>query len=186
MAILFGFPTPQDGKSAYQTWLDLGFVGTEADFIASLKGATGTAGINGTNGAAGKSAYQTWIDLGNSGTETDFINWLKADISNLGLPVAYNFYQGSSGITTNQATGSYVKIGKLVVFSGSYRASLPNGSFKLPLPISKGFVYLSSNMKSGLSKYHDLVMDIADNQTVYFKGTTSGADYHFTITYICQ
>lgn len=30
--------TPQKGDSAYQTWLDLGNTGTEADFIASLKG----------------------------------------------------------------------------------------------------------------------------------------------------
>lgn len=32
------------GKSAYQIWLDLGNTGTEADFIASLKGEKGDAG----------------------------------------------------------------------------------------------------------------------------------------------
>ena len=31
-----------DGKSAYQIWLDEGNVGTEQDFLASLKGADGT------------------------------------------------------------------------------------------------------------------------------------------------
>lgn len=30
-----------DGKSAYQSWLDQGNVGTEAQFLASLKGADG-------------------------------------------------------------------------------------------------------------------------------------------------
>lgn len=34
-------PTPADGKSAYQVWLDLGNTGTEADFFASLKGDQG-------------------------------------------------------------------------------------------------------------------------------------------------
>jgi len=43
------------GKSAYQIWLDLGYTGTEADFIAALKGAkgnTGEAGTAGTNAPA--------------------------------------------------------------------------------------------------------------------------------------
>lgn len=39
-----------DGASAYQTWLSLGNSGTEADFLASLKGADGVDGTNGTNG----------------------------------------------------------------------------------------------------------------------------------------
>lgn len=34
---------PQDGKSAYQIWLDNGNVGSEADFLASLKGDTGVS-----------------------------------------------------------------------------------------------------------------------------------------------
>lgn len=43
-----------DGKSAYQIWLDAGNSGTEADFLASLKGADGRDGTNGTNGINGK------------------------------------------------------------------------------------------------------------------------------------
>ena len=48
-----------DGKSAYQIWLDEGNVGTEQDFLDSLKGAdgqdgqNGRDGINGTNGQDG-------------------------------------------------------------------------------------------------------------------------------------
>jgi hypothetical protein len=63
-----------DGKSAYQTWLELGNTGTEADFIASLQGSDGTDGADGT---IGKSAYQTWLELGNTGTEADFIASLQ-------------------------------------------------------------------------------------------------------------
>ncbi len=67
-----------DGKSAYQIWLDAGNKGTQQDFLNSLKGTQGEKGDPGSNGNDGKSAYQTWLDLGNSGTEQDFINSLKA------------------------------------------------------------------------------------------------------------
>lgn len=62
-------PKPEltDGASAYEVWLSLGNVGTQQDFINSLKGAN----------AVSKSAYDIWIDLGNVGTEQDFINSLK-------------------------------------------------------------------------------------------------------------
>ncbi|MDC1188885.1 hypothetical protein N8089_03740 [Flavobacteriales bacterium] len=73
----------QDGKSAYQIWLDLGNVGTEADFVNSLTGPQGIQGqagndgadgINGIDGQDGVSAYETWLSLGNEGTEQDFIS----------------------------------------------------------------------------------------------------------------
>ena len=41
-------PKGDDGKSAYQVWLDAGNTGTEADYLASLKGATGAPGKDGT------------------------------------------------------------------------------------------------------------------------------------------
>ena len=44
----------EDGKSAYQIAVDEGFEGSEADWLASLKGADGKDGINGTNGVDGK------------------------------------------------------------------------------------------------------------------------------------
>jgi hypothetical protein len=61
-----------DGKSAYQSWLDLGNTGTEEDFINSLKGADGQPGANGEKGDDGKSAYQYAQDGGYTGTETEF------------------------------------------------------------------------------------------------------------------
>lgn len=44
----------QDGKSAYQLWLDQGNVGTEAEFIASLKGSQGDKGDTGAQGPKGE------------------------------------------------------------------------------------------------------------------------------------
>lgn len=72
----------RDGNSAYQTWLALGNVGTEADFIASLKGEKGDDGIPGDTGGQGNpgiSAYQVWLDLGHTGTEAEFIASLKGE-----------------------------------------------------------------------------------------------------------
>lgn len=45
--------TGATGKSAYQSWLDQGHTGTEADFIASLKGEKGDTGATGATGSQG-------------------------------------------------------------------------------------------------------------------------------------
>ena len=52
-----------DGKSAYQIAVDNGFIGTEAEWVASLRGADGKDGKDGQNGADGKdgiSATHQW------------------------------------------------------------------------------------------------------------------------------
>lgn len=45
------------GKSAYEIAKENGFDGTEAEWLASLKGATGAAGANGKDGENGKTPY---------------------------------------------------------------------------------------------------------------------------------
>lgn len=47
-------PKGDDGKSAYQVWLDQGNKGTKDDFLASLKGPKGDQGNPGEKGADGK------------------------------------------------------------------------------------------------------------------------------------
>lgn len=42
-----------DGKSAYQIAIDNGFVGSQSEWLASLKGATGASGAPGKDGASG-------------------------------------------------------------------------------------------------------------------------------------
>lgn len=75
----------QDGKSAYQIWLDNGNTGTETDFLNWLKGkdgANGNNGDNGTNGddgidgTNGKSAFEIFMQYYPyyTGTEKDWIN----------------------------------------------------------------------------------------------------------------
>jgi hypothetical protein len=46
-------PIGEDGRSAYQVWLDTGNTGTEEDFLSSLVGAPGPQGDTGATGATG-------------------------------------------------------------------------------------------------------------------------------------
>lgn len=78
-----------DGKSAYEIAIDNGFVGSEEDWLLSLKGADGSNGkdgkdgingkdgVDGSDGADGKSAYQIAVENGYSGTESEWLLSLK-------------------------------------------------------------------------------------------------------------
>ena len=69
----------QDGKSAYELWLEAGNVGDINDFLESLKGADGQDGNDGADGQPGvngKSAYELWIEAGNKGDVDDFLESL--------------------------------------------------------------------------------------------------------------
>lgn len=72
----------EKGDSTYQVWLDQGNEGTEAEFLASLKGDQGEVGPQGPTGLTGndgKSAYDLWLEAGNTGTEGDFLASLKGE-----------------------------------------------------------------------------------------------------------
>ncbi|WP_273694727.1 hypothetical protein, partial [Tenacibaculum sp.] len=100
------------GKSAYQTWLDAGNTGTEADFITSLKGDTGTAGqdatLSGTgdpNGAVTGVAGQVYTDTA-SGIlykTSDGTTWSAVDSDTQDLSL--------SGNTISLVDGGSVDIG---------------------------------------------------------------------------
>lgn len=65
-----------DGKSAYEVAVENGYVGSETDWLASLKGADGQDGAKGDDG---DSAYQVWLDAGNTGSVQDYLDSLKGD-----------------------------------------------------------------------------------------------------------
>ena len=86
-----GVPGPA-GDSAYEVAVDNGFVGTESQWLASLKGDKGdkgdqglqgiqgnpgTPGTNGTNGADGDSAYQVAVNNGFVGSEAAWLASLE-------------------------------------------------------------------------------------------------------------
>ena len=94
----------KDGKSAYEIAVEHGFVGTETEWLESLKGVDGKDGVNGKDGCDGrngvdglpgkdgkngadglpgrdgidgKSAYIIAVEHGFSGTETEWLQSLK-------------------------------------------------------------------------------------------------------------
>ena len=85
----------KDGKSAYEIAVEYGFVGTEAEWLKSLKGVDGKNGIDGLpgkdgkdgadglpgrdgiNGTDGKSAYIIAVEHGFTGTENEWLQSLK-------------------------------------------------------------------------------------------------------------
>lgn len=79
----------KDGKSAYEIAVEHGFVGTETEWLESLKGVDGKDGCDGRNGADGlpgrdgidgtdgKSAYIIAVEHGFSGTENEWLQRLK-------------------------------------------------------------------------------------------------------------
>lgn len=76
-----------EGKSAYQSWLDQGNIGTEAEFVESLKGEDGADGKDGKDGAPGPKGSQ-----GNTGSSVDYpyelVNNLTTDDATKGLSAA--------------------------------------------------------------------------------------------------
>ena len=88
-------PAGQDstvpGPSAADVWRSAGHSGTDADFLAWMRGQDGEDGKDGTDGKdstvpgpastvpgpAGDSAYQVWLKAGNTGTEAQFLASLK-------------------------------------------------------------------------------------------------------------
>ena len=80
-------PKGDPGESAYQVAVNNGFVGTEDEWLASLKqGPKGDQGEPGKQGADGKSAYQLAVDSGFVGSESDWLTSLKGDQGPKGDP----------------------------------------------------------------------------------------------------
>lgn len=82
----------KDGKSAFEIAVEHGFVGTEAEWLKSLKGVDGKDGVNGKDGCDGrngadglpgrdgidgKSAYIIAVEHGFTGTENEWLQSLK-------------------------------------------------------------------------------------------------------------
>lgn len=63
--------TGTDGKSAYQVWLDQSNVGTEQDFLNSLKGEKGDAGPQGLQGEQGPKGESGSDTIDDEATATD-------------------------------------------------------------------------------------------------------------------
>lgn len=107
----------QDGKSAYQLWLDQGNVGTEAEFVASLKGETGATGATGPQGPVGATPAISigTVTTGEAGSQAaaTMTGTTAAPVLNLTIPQGVQGNTGSSvdypfelanNLTTDDAT----------------------------------------------------------------------------------
>ena len=65
------------GKSAYQSALDTGYVGSESEWVESLQGEPGRPGSPGRPGVPGQSAYEMAVEAGFVGDEAAWLESLK-------------------------------------------------------------------------------------------------------------
>ncbi len=124
-----------DGKSAYQVWLDAGNSGTQAQFLAAIRGEQGTAGSAGQNGndgndgGIGPAGPAGPAGIGIKGDKGD-----KGDTGDTG-PAGPQGLQGPAGIGETGPAGAQGAAGTasgphslVTVPSASYHAALLNAS----------------------------------------------------------
>lgn len=88
------------GKSAYEIWIEKGNVGTEQDFIISLRGKDGKDGINGTNGLDGINGKDGANGLdGKDGKGLDYTTMTPEEISSITGAQGEKGIQGERGLT---------------------------------------------------------------------------------------
>lgn len=106
-----------DGKSAFEIAVEHGFVGTETEWLESLRGADGKEGlpgkdgadglpgrdgIDGINGSDGKSAYIVALEHGFTGTEDDWLQSLKGADGKNGITPDMSSYATKTDIADLQ------------------------------------------------------------------------------------
>ena len=78
-----------NGKSAYEIWIEQGHEGTVDDFLDSLIGPTG------------QSTYEAWLALGNEGTIADFIDSLVGETGKSAYEVWRDDYMHDPSLTVD-------------------------------------------------------------------------------------
>lgn len=130
----------EDGKSAYQIAVDEGFDGSEADWLASLKGADGRNGIDGINGTNGKD--------GTNGIDG------KTPVKGVDYFTAAEIEAIEQGAADKVDTAGYVKSADLstVATSGSYEdlKNKPNIPDVYELPVASATTLGGVKVGSGL------------------------------------
>ena len=103
-----------DGKSAFEIAVEHGFVGTEMEWLESLRGTDGKDGLpgkdgadglpgrDGINGSDGKSAYIVALEHGFTGTEDDWLQSLKGADGKNGITPDMSSYATKTDIADLQ------------------------------------------------------------------------------------
>ena len=177
----------KDGKSAYEIAIEHGFVGTEADWLESLKGvdgkdgcdgrngvdgfpgkdgkdgADGLPGRDGINGTDGKSAYIIAVEHGFSGTETEWLQSLKGSDGKDGITPDMSEYATKADIANLQE--------QIRQISGiSYISVFESGSDALQKYGDSIYTYYNDGYRSlaGFAESYPHFCSAENNYALYF------------------
>ncbi|MBO5320343.1 MAG: hypothetical protein J6B01_11150 [Ruminococcus sp.] len=156
----------KDGKSAYDIAVEHGFIGSETEWLESLKGSDGLPGKNGTDG---KSAYETAVDNGFVGTETEWLESLKGADGKDGV-------NGKDGITPDLSDYPTYGAVELIIQKIVYPLTLQAHSHS-NLELLEA---ITENVQQNLQSLKDSTMD-------YISGLTHRCDEtDATLSYILE
>ena len=180
----------KDGKSAYEIAVEHGFVGTEAEWLKSLKGVDGKDGVNGKDGCDGrngvdglpgkdgkdgadglpgrdgidgKSAYIIAVEHGFSGTETEWLQSLKGADGKDGITPDMSDYATKADIANLQE--------KIRQISGiSYISVFENGSDVLQKYGDSVYTYYNDGYRSlaGFAESYPHFCSAENDYALYF------------------
>ena len=120
-----------DGQSAYALAVKLGYTGSEADWIASLKGATGAQGPQGPTGATGATGPRgpqgPQGPAGASAVAASGSNWVRFSD---GTQICWGTnYDGRVGFPVSFANTNYTPVGSLdTEYPGNYNFGFQDSS----------------------------------------------------------
>ena len=183
----------KDGKSAYEIAVAYGFVGTETEWLESLKGADGKDGVNGKdgcdgrngvdglpgkngkdgadglpgrdgiNGSDGKSAYIIAVEHGFSGTENEWLQSLKGADGKDGITPDMSDYATKADIAELQE--------QIRQISGiSYTSVFESGSDALQKYGDSIYTYYNDGYRSlaGFAESYPHFCSAENNYALYF------------------
>jgi hypothetical protein len=146
------FPNASVGKSAYQSAVDTGFQGTEAQWILSLKGVAGERGLQGLTGIQGITGGQGIQgiagDKGLDGTGVAMIFRQTTDKTVTGSTVQSVIGTGVGNLTL---PANFWTVGKQIRIRGRGRYSTPASLSQVTVVIKIGAVTVASVVTTALS-----------------------------------
>ena len=153
-----------NGLSAYQVWLNLGNIGTEADFIASLTGPQGIQGAQGTNGDDGQDGINTLVNT--------TVEQAGANCANGGTKIEVGLdIDGNGVLDSNEINGSLTKY----VCNGINGTTVANGT-----PPSLPILFPSDYVNNTNYNYGDMIYDAQNGKVKVAVPSSNGSQNFFT------
>ena len=168
----------KDGKSAFEIAIEHGFVGTEVEWLESLKGVDGKDGVNGKDGCDGrngadglpgrdgidgKSAYIIAVEHGFTGTENEWLQSLKGSDGKDGITPDMSNYATKADIADLQEQIRQI-------FGISYISVFESGSDALQKYGDSIYTYYNDGYRSlaGFAESYPHFCSAENNYALYF------------------